>query len=162
MGNNTLVDILRILTSIELHQNAKYYSNHPIFNDMLSKGEYGEYNFSLNNLLKSTLSGSVVDQDITRNEDSVRAEALNNCSTGKWSSFMCILGLSSVLNASIFSHYPEFGPKRSHLLLNRLIKPRSNLLKPTRERVLNVMFCRQGPIIHGQLFQSNHFVPHCF
>ena len=30
-GNESLIEMLRLLTSIELHQDAKYYSEHPYF-----------------------------------------------------------------------------------------------------------------------------------
>ncbi|CAB4029058.1 52 kDa repressor of the inhibitor of the kinase-like, partial [Paramuricea clavata] len=54
--------------------------------------------------------------------DLVRQEAIRNCSEKKWSSFLCILCLPSVLNRTI-SYYPDCGAHRYKLLLNRMIRP---------------------------------------
>ncbi|XP_065646736.1 uncharacterized protein LOC136076893 [Hydra vulgaris] len=157
VGNNLLVDILRVLTSMELFINADFYSKDPIFNDIINSGKYNFFSYDI--ILKMTLSKIVVDQDITKNKQCVRSEAINNCFENQWSSFMCILGLSSVVNSHIFCHYPEFGLDRFFFSFNRLIKPRVNKLKPIRNKVINIMFCRIGMLPSGFAFTPNHFVP---
>ena len=41
----------------------------------------------------------------------------------KWSSFLCILGLSSVLGRNIHTYYPDGGEERYKVLLNGPVKP---------------------------------------
>ena len=47
-----------------------------------------------------------VSKDCFDSNDLVRKEAILNCSSHKWSSFLCILGLSSVLGTNILYLLP--------------------------------------------------------
>ena len=51
----------------------------------------------------------------------VRAEAISNCKDKKWSSFLCMLALSSVVNRNIISLYPDCGELKYKLLFNQQI-----------------------------------------
>lgn len=72
---------------------------------------------SAKNLLPLSVSMESLDTGLT--EDAlVKQEAISNCHDGRWSSFLCILGLSSVLHRSIYTYYPDCGENRFKLLFN--------------------------------------------
>ena len=96
VGDNSLVSTLRVMVSIGLYFNANFYCNHPVFESTIAK--HGKkVSKSVKNLLPLSVSFGSLDQDVT-GEDLVKAEATLNCSDKTWASFLCILGLSSVLN----------------------------------------------------------------
>ncbi|XP_046845620.1 uncharacterized protein LOC124439439 [Xenia sp. Carnegie-2017] len=68
-------------------------------------------------------------------DELVKQEAILNCNDQKWSSFLCILGLSSVL---------------------------APLLSQRGLDAINILFCHEGSVQPGETFQSNHFVPLIF
>ena len=90
----------------------------------------------------------------------MKKEAIVNCSDKKWSSFLCILGLSSVIDRNIVTYYPDCGERRWKLLFNRQIRSRSPLRKGLDD--LHILFCFEGEIKSGDTFKSNHFVPLIF
>nr|XP_047129330.1 52 kDa repressor of the inhibitor of the protein kinase-like [Hydra vulgaris] len=96
VADNTLMDVLRVLTSLEIYIHADYYLSH----SALDSG------FENNNIIK--------------------AEAIANCeSTEKWAVFLCLLGLSSVLSCNIVSCYPDFGVEKYKIFFNQEISPRT-------------------------------------
>ena len=54
-------------------------------------------------------------------DKAVKEEDINNCRNNAWSSFLYMLGLSSVIQRSIYSLYPDFGLHRNKVLFNQLI-----------------------------------------
>ena len=64
VGNNSLMEFLRVLTSIELFNNAEFYSQHPCFTSVLS--EHAEYFSSINNLLPMCVSEECLDTGCTQ------------------------------------------------------------------------------------------------
>jgi hypothetical protein len=149
---------LRILTSIELFTNAEFYSQHPCFSSAVN--EHAEHlSKSINNLLPMSVSEECLDTGCTK-AGLVRQEAIRNCSEKKCSSFLCILGLVSVLNRTIFSYYSDCGAHRYKLSLNRMIRPRLTPKKGLDD--LHILFCYEGTVTAGTTFQSNHFVPLLF
>ena len=54
----------------------------------------------------------------------VKQEGILNYNDGKWSSFLCILGLSSVLQTNIFTYYPDCGAQRFKHLFNCMLQQR--------------------------------------
>ena len=154
-GTNRLVKCLRILTSIELFLNANFYARHPYFTSLIEKqSEY--FANSAKNILP--LSVSMKSLDINLIDDAlVKQEAILNCHNGTWSSFLCILGLSSVLCCSICTYYPDCGQQRSKLLFNADINPR--VPKVGSLEPIHVLFCYEGSVKPGEVFKPNHFVP---
>ena len=148
VGNNSLVKDLRCLTSIELALNSPFYAKHKCFN--VSEA------FSINNFSVS-LSFSTVDADLSAN-DAVIKEAENNCIDKKWSSFICGLGLSSVLRRKIQTFYPEFGQTKYFNLFNQTVEPRLSVIF---NEPLHLLFCREG-FVSGPIFNYNHYVPLLF
>jgi hypothetical protein len=156
IGDNSLVQTLRVLTSIELYINAPFYSQHPHF--LFTVSEHAELFSDLSNLLALCVSEACLDKCVTK-DDLVREEAVLNCFDGKWSSFLCFLGLSSALNRNIFTYYPDCGELRYKTLFNCIVKPRSNV-KSMHD--LHILFCYEGIIKSGETFRPNHFVPLLF
>ena len=148
VGNNSLVETLRIPTSTELFMNVEFYSQHPCFLSALNEHS--------NNLLPMSVSFECLDTSLTK-ADLVIQEAILNCTNNKWSSFLCILGLSSVLRRNISTYYPDCSEDMYKLLFNRLVLPRQDAQKGVDN--IHILFCRDGNINPGETFQSNHFVP---
>ena len=70
--------------------------------------------------------------------------------------FLCMLALSSVTSAHIFSHYPDCGEERDKLFFNCKVEPRK-LLRSVHD--VHILFCFQGYIQTGNFFKPNHYVP---
>ena len=66
------------------------------------------------------------------NQKQVKAEAINSGRDKKWSSFLCILALSSVTNRRIQTFYPEFG---DYKYSSSLIHPRCFVSSAVAERL---------------------------
>ena len=65
VGDNSLVESLRVLTSIELFNNAEFYSQHPCFSAVVN--EHAEYfSKSINNLLPMSVSEECLDPGCTK------------------------------------------------------------------------------------------------
>lgn len=92
-------------------------------------------------------------------EELVQQEAILNCCDKTWSSFLCILALSSVIRRRIFTYYPDCGESRFRNLLNREIAPR---MHGSGQGDIHILFCYEGVVIPGQPFKPNHFVPLIF
>lgn len=85
----------------------------------------------------------------------MKQEAILNCYDKTRSSFLCILGLSSVIGRKIHSHYPDCRDIRPRLLFNQVINPHSVM----DETNVHVLFCFLGGVKAGESFTPNHFVP---
>ena len=158
VGDNSLIPILRNLTSIELFTNAHFYSQHPLFSSIVEK--HSEFENSLKNLLLCSVSQECLDSGLMT-EELVKKEALLNCHDKKWSSFLCILGLSSVIGKNIQTYYPDSGEIRHKLMFNALINPR-NPVKLCSDVPVHILFCHEGIVKPGEKFHPNHFVPLVF
>ena len=80
------------MTCIELHLNADFYNNHPIFTAMVEKQTVVN--------IESALKVCVCDKSFN---------SLDNCFMRSWSSFLSILALSLVIWRPIQSLYPDNG-----------------------------------------------------
>ncbi|CAB4025118.1 Hypothetical predicted protein [Paramuricea clavata] len=138
VGDNSLVPILRKLTSIELFMNANFYSQHPLFLSIVEK--HSEFSNSLKNLLLLSVSQECLDSGLTI-DALVKKEAYLNCHDKKWASFVCIFGLSSVIGRCIRTYYPDSAEIRPKLMFNSLIHP-SNPSKISSD-ALHILFCHE-------------------
>ena len=90
--NNSLIHLLRILTSLELFVNHEFYSKHPVFTHMYNNGKtvLGE------ELFCSFESRGLRDSETTINNKDlgllVKKEAENICKDNTWSSFFLCFG----------------------------------------------------------------------
>lgn len=96
---------LRCLTSIELYMYAPYYTSHPLV-EQQHQHSNGPFN-SKANAFAMCISDAALDsfnkEDLT---SSILAEAVNNAQNHQFSSFICMLALSSVMKLPIESYYP--------------------------------------------------------
>ena len=96
---------LRLLTFIELFQNADYYAVDPHLVETENKKH-----FAKNNAFGETVSGDTLHNFSPKDDnkaDCIRDEAIHMCKLREYSSFVCMMALSSVLDRRIFSCYPE-------------------------------------------------------
>ena len=92
---------------------------------------------------------------INLSDNLIKTEAIDNCRSKNWSSFLCILGLSSVIGISIQTVYPLQGKNDNcyFKLFSSLINPRTPAI---HHDVLNILFY---PSSFSKYFKCNHFVP---
>ena len=157
IGDNSSVEVLRCLTSIELFISLDYYGKHCCFdlafNSQKDKIRPLHYFFCL------SLKGATIDHFSNDNIGAVKNEAILNCKDFEWSSFMCLLGLSSVLKGHVLSFYPDVGDFNHKHLFNCHITPRTSSIN---QKCCRILFCRNEPFgtfVKPVKFQSNHFVP---
>ena len=106
IGDNSLVDNLRAMTSIELFLHGEFYSKHPSFLETQNKNPGLLMSTSV--ILKLCVSNDSFNTDLA-SVDLVKHEALLNCDRSKWCSFLSISALSLAINKSIVCSYPDFG-----------------------------------------------------
>jgi hypothetical protein len=92
-----------VLTSIELYLNSFFYASHPIFEQQHNKGAFTCIANVFSTCLSEIAMSSYMKDDPS---ESVRAEAYNTSVNHQWSSFFCVLALSSVLKLPIESYFP--------------------------------------------------------
>ena len=157
VGDNSLVEELRCLTSIELYLNSDYYGKHDVFQSAyLSQKEPKR---SPESFFYLSMKNDTLDSNLKNKEDTVKREAILNCQNFAWSSFMCMLGLSSAIKGKIISHYPDGGDAMYRGLINQAIFPR---IQNSQQKAFNLLFCRCEPLGNFRKFeksQTNHFVP---
>ena len=102
VGNNTLVEELRSMVCLELFMQEDFYCEHPLFLSFF--GNHKDLFSSKESLLKLSVSDESFNGG-SSGEVLVKAEAINCCRDKKWSSFLCILALSSVINRRIQTFY---------------------------------------------------------
>ena len=110
------LSLLNIRISIYPHIRISAFSTkpqHPCFSTLVN--EHSQYFQNINNLLLQSVSKESLDSGMTK-QDLVKQEAILNCADKKWSSFLCILGLSSVLGRNIHTYYPDSGEDRYKVL----------------------------------------------
>ena len=156
IGDNSLVEILRCLISIKLFLNSDYCGKHRCsdlaFNSQKDKIRLLHYSFCLR------LKSATQDHSSNDNIGAVKNEAILNCKDSQWSSFMCLLGLSSVLKGKILTYYPDISDFNHKHSLNCLITPRTSNIN---QKCFRILFCRNGAFgafVKSAKFQSNHFV----
>ena len=154
--NNWLVEELRYLTSVDLYLHSEY-SKHCCF-------ESAElFQRDCKNPTKSfyylSLKHAIIDLGFKNFTDAVKHEAILNCVSNKWGSFMCLLGLSPVFKSQIHSFYPDIGGLMCKQLFNQVIVSR---VRNTQQKCFNILIFRIEPFgsfCKLQTFQPIHFVP---
>ncbi|XP_065678754.1 uncharacterized protein LOC124814433 [Hydra vulgaris] len=156
VADNTLMDVLRVLTSLEIYIHADYYCKHPLFSKIFS--DYSSHFINLKSLLCMSVSHSALDSGF-ENNNIIKAEAIANCeSTEKLAGFLCLLGLSSVLSCNIVSCYPDFGVEKYKIFFNQEISPRTPIKFCS---IFYILFFYDGNFQSGT-FQHNHYIPLIF
>ena len=104
---------LALILWLKLHQHASFFSKHPSITFIFTNHR-NVFAF-LESILNIYVSHKTLDTGLS-SDDAVKEEAINNCHDKAWSSFLCILDLSSVIQRSIYLLYPDFG--LHHLLVH--------------------------------------------
>ena len=121
-GDNRYVDDSGILTSIELHLNSEFYSNHPSFVKVMNSHS-GVFN-NVDTMLALSVSHGALDSAKTKME-LMKEEALSICSPFKLSGFLCVLALSSVCLCFAHCYYKSYDFMLKYkIIFNYLIKPK--------------------------------------
>ncbi|XP_057291325.1 52 kDa repressor of the inhibitor of the protein kinase-like [Hydractinia symbiolongicarpus] len=160
VGDNSLVEDLRILTSLELFLCSEYYSRHPVLLSLFEEHK-GKVFKSVDSILRMVTSFDALDASGSSCSNKlVKNEAIGNCKNQKWCSLLCIFALSSVSLANINTYFPDCGDSRDKILFNCIISPRN----PTPSlRTLKFLFCLQSFNVDSSItFKPNHFVPIIF
>ena len=112
--SNSLIHLLKILTSVELFLNHEFYSKHPVLTDVYNNGKtvlskklfcFFESVFELIAELRGSQSG-IDNKDLGL---LVKKEAKNICKDNIWLFFVCVLALSSVICRPIHLCYASCG-----------------------------------------------------
>ena len=94
---------LRCLTSIELYLNCLYYCQHPLVEQQYEKGAFNCKGYCFATCLSDVAIGSLTKEDPSK---AFLAVAYNNAFNHHYSSFLCMLSLSTVVGLPIESYYP--------------------------------------------------------
>ncbi|KAL9972770.1 hypothetical protein ACROYT_G019138 [Oculina patagonica] len=121
VGTTKYSIILRILTVIELFENAAYYASHPRFREAQQSGcPFGEVTiFTL--ALKEP--GIAEWERSCSRVSAVKSDAIGGCQLGQWSALIHIMALATVICRPIFTIYPNCA-EGIRPLLHGLVKPR--------------------------------------
>ena len=143
-GKDDLCYILRALTSAELYLNSSYYASHPYFVSNLAVGDSSTllecfFTHSVSHDVSDILPLSRLSSNVSRHEaksmtihdrmldysQCIKLEAFKNCQDKRWSPFVCLMALSSVLGLPVKSYYLDCA-KESYAfrLMNTTIQPR--------------------------------------
>ena len=156
IGDNSLVEVLRCLTSSELFLNPDYYGKHCGFDLAFNsqKDKIRHLHFFWLSLKSATLDHFSYD-----NIGAVKNEAILNSKDFEWNSFMRLLGLSSVMKGQILSYYSDTGDFNHKNSFNYDITPRISNINQKCFRIL--ICCNEAfsTFVKSSKFQSNHFLP---
>ena len=136
-GDNTVCNELRVLTSIELFLNAEFYAKHPFLTSFWENNK--ELFVSFMSVFNCCVSDNAFNSKMFSCSDIVKKEAVYNCHSSNWCSFLCILALSTILERPIETYYPDKKfSKYSLIFNNQKILPRVSVtsLKP-----ISIVFC---------------------
>ena len=155
-GDNRYVDDLRVLASIELYLNSEFYTKHPSFVKVMNSHS-GVFN-NVDTLLALSVSHSALDSSKIKLE-LVKKEALNICSTFKWSGFLCVLALLSVYLCFVHCYYKSYDAMLKCKMFNQLIKQRE--FPSFNGETIHLLFCNNS-IVPPTPFRHNHYEPLSF
>ena len=159
VGTTELSVILRILTAIELFENAHFYQSHPRFTEAMELGcTFGRVTIFTLSLREPGMdeferSGSRI--------SAIQSEAIGGCEFRKWSSLQHIMALSTVISRNIFTVYPNCA-KAIRPLLHGVIKPRATVPEMMNlEDPFYILWSRDANLDNrpNAIYVPNHFVP---
>lgn len=102
-GSEELASIFKCLTSIELFENAQFYSSHPVIKLQHDKGAFT----SPRNAFAMCLSNSALSMFEKHGEvAAIAEEARCNSNNHSFSSMMCMFALATVTGCTIQSYFP--------------------------------------------------------
>ena len=146
VGNNSLVEELRCVTSIEQYLHSKFYGTHCCFESTeFSQRDAKNPNKSFFHLNIKHATIDLVFGILFKNfSDAVKHEATSNLSIMNGVIFR-LLGLSSVLKSQIHSFCPDTGDLMCKQLFNQVIIPR---IQNTQQKCFRIYFAELNQLVH--------------
>ena len=139
------------ITSIELCISSAYYAKHPIIEQQHNKGAFS----SIANTFAMCLSDNALDS-VTKEDHCkpIITEACSNALNHQWSSFICLLALSSVVKLPIESYFP-ITPSEENIdslstMFNCTIYPREAAASIFNEKI-HIFRCTLMPMDYPRL-----------
>ena len=162
VGNDSLIYTLGILTSIKLFLNCDFYSMHPALIDVHNNGKtvLGEKHFTLIDSVFELATGLRPFEIGNENEDLValvKNEAKLTCTDKVWSSFLCVLALSSVICQPIHLFYSKCGFIKYEKIFNQLIYPREKSNSNCKQ--ISFLVWTNSGVQQKSVIINNHFAP---
>ena len=153
---------LRILTSIEMSLNCEFYSRHPNLIDVYNNGKtvLGKKVFTSFNSVTELARGLRLIE--IGNKDGDLAALVKNyakltCTDKVWSSFLCVLTLSSAICQPIHLFYSKCGFIKYEKIFNQLIYPREKSNSNCKQ-ILFLVWTNSG-VQQKSVIINNHFAP---
>jgi len=122
-GNESVTMLLHLLVAGELFFNAPFYADNDVFIETTKTSTDLTFNTLFSIAL--TKAGEEKFAKTCEKSEAVKAEALVACTRGKWSSFIHVLGLASVVSKPLRSIYPDIN-FRFRRLIHRSVSPRTS------------------------------------
>lgn len=162
IGDESLANCLRALTCIELYVNASYYIDHPHFDNLEKTGKVSKKSSFMDSLSHQAFDNYVIGDYVS----AVYEEAQSNVGDAQYSSFLCLLALSTAIGQPIESYYPivnddqkDVPLRKTELIRNGCIMPRESI---SNEKV-QMFQCAAVPIeyLYNKIIpeRKDHFVP---
>ena len=155
LGDETLSNILRASTAVELFLNADSYAQHKQINIAACHPDASLTADSFRCLTLTDKANKIYNEckDLKR---AIEIEARETCKVGNWSSFVHLMAISGLLKRNIWSVYPESNKGIRPLFHSQITQPLADCTKD-----LYIMWSRDGNLDNrdGYAFEPNHFVP---
>ena len=154
---------LRILTSIEMSLNCEFYSRHPNLIDVYNNGKtvLGKKVFTSFNSVTELARGLRLIE--IGNKDGDLAALVKNyakltCTDKVWSSFLCVLTLSSAICQPIHLFYSKCGFIKYEKIFNQLIYSREKSNLNYWKQILFLVWTNSDGRQKNVII-NNHFAP---
>ena len=164
-GDETLATTLRCLTSIELFMNIPYYSSHPLIEQQHKQGAFS----CKENAFAMCLSDAALECfDKKDQKKAIFEELCRNANDQVYSSFLCLMSLSSVIRLPIESYYPISSSDvmdSLSIMFNCTIQPREMFELAKETDKIHIFRCAFQPVDYLEKKNApkanNHYVPLC-
>ena len=144
-GDESLSLHLRCITSIELFQHSSFYADHPMIFDQFLNGRHISENSAFSIMLSQKAFNFF---EKGERAEAVVYEAKNCASNCSYSSFVCLLALSSVIGEEIVSYSPmksDTVQDAYELIFNCTILPRLGCSQSSQPSQIHIFCCASMP-----------------
>ena len=156
-GSESSCHLQRALCSAELYLYTEFYTSHPHFISILKNEKNSACPESI--FLQSITfeASDIFNKSLSNYHDCLKLEALKNCTNRRWSPFICLMAMASVLGLQVRSLYPDTGKDHMENFCNALLLPRESQNKHCSTINLLWSFCVLPKMQSS--FRPNHIVP---
>ena len=145
--NESLAELLHLLTCLELYKNAEKYCLHPLFDDINQTGAFR----TLNSIFVASISNFIFDLGLPSNVDYARKTALSLIDSTVYVPFLAVLALVNVLDISLQLYTKP-------IVDQRLISLHNNVVHQFEKNISNkCIFLFWGSTSESD--KLDHFVP---